>query len=78
MALGSAIGAPGLFYGSAKAIETAGPAGITRLYYRRCCSVYGYRALGEMAVHRPLAGSFSQYASHYLGRERFLRVDLCF
>ncbi len=25
------------------------------------------RALGEMAVHQPVSGSFGHYASHYLG-----------
>ena len=66
MALGSAIGT-GLFYGSAKAIETAGPAVLLAYIIGGAAVFMVMRALGEMAVHSPLAGSFSQYASHYLG-----------
>ncbi|MGY2273758.1 MULTISPECIES: amino acid permease [Pseudomonas] len=66
MALGAAIGV-GLFYGSASAIKTAGPA-ILLTY--AVCGVFVFfvmRALGEMAVHNPVAGSFSRYAFDYLG-----------
>ncbi|HEM8877110.1 TPA: amino acid permease [Providencia stuartii] len=66
MALGAAIGT-GLFYGSAKAIETAGPAVLIAYIIGGAAVFMVMRALGEMAVHNPLAGSFSQYASHYLG-----------
>ncbi|HHR6078228.1 TPA: amino acid permease [Providencia alcalifaciens] len=66
MALGSAIGT-GLFYGSAKAIETAGPAVLLAYIIGGAAVFMVMRALGEMAVRSPLAGSFSQYASHYLG-----------
>ncbi|NWA43662.1 amino acid permease [Pseudomonas reactans] len=66
MALGAAIGV-GLFYGSASAIKTAGPA-ILLTY--AVCGVFVFfvmRALGEMAIHNPVAGSFSRYAFDYLG-----------
>ncbi len=66
MALGAAIGV-GLFYGSASAIKTAGPA-ILLTY--AVCGVFVFfvmRALGEMAIHNPVAGSFSRYAFEYLG-----------
>lgn len=66
MALGAAIGT-GLFYGSAKAIQTAGPAVLLAYIIGGAAVFMVMRALGEMAVHSPLAGSFSQYASHYLG-----------
>ncbi|MEX9948920.1 amino acid permease [Providencia alcalifaciens] len=66
MALGSAIGT-GLFYGSAKAIETAGPAVLLAYIIGGAAVFMVMRALGEMAVRSPLAGAFSQYASHYLG-----------
>ncbi|MDX4945328.1 MULTISPECIES: amino acid permease [Providencia] len=66
MALGAAIGT-GLFYGSAKAIETAGPAVLIAYIIGGAAVFMVMRALGEMAVHNPIAGSFSQYASHYLG-----------
>ncbi|MGJ7515061.1 amino acid permease [Pseudomonas baetica] len=66
MALGSAIGT-GLFYGSASAIQMAGPA-VLLAYLIGGAAVYMVmRALGEMAVHNPVAGSFGQYASTYLG-----------
>ncbi|HEK1687820.1 TPA: amino acid permease [Pseudomonas putida] len=67
MALGAAIGV-GLFYGSASAIKSAGPA-ILLAY--ALCGVFVFfvmRALGEMAVHDPVAGSFSRYAYNYLGQ----------
>ncbi|MCK1142105.1 amino acid permease [Providencia stuartii] len=66
MALGAAIGT-GLFYGSAKAISTAGPAVLIAYIIGGAAVFMVMRALGEMAVHNPIAGSFSQYASHYLG-----------
>ncbi|MBT8766502.1 amino acid permease [Metapseudomonas boanensis] len=66
MALGSAIGT-GLFYGSASAIQMAGPA-VLLAYLIAGAAVYMVmRALGEMAVHNPVSGSFGHYASSYLG-----------
>jgi histidine transporter len=66
MALGSAIGT-GLFYGSAEAIKMAGPA-VLLVYLIGGAAVYMVmRALGEMAVHNPVSGSFGEYASTYLG-----------
>ncbi|BCG27465.1 amino acid permease [Pseudomonas tohonis] len=66
MALGSAIGT-GLFYGSASAIQMAGPA-VLMAYLMAGAAVYMVmRALGEMAVREPVAGSFGQYASSYIG-----------
>ncbi|MDE9456379.1 amino acid permease [Xenorhabdus bovienii] len=66
MALGSAIGT-GLFYGSAEAIRAAGPAVLLAYAIGGAAVFMVMRALGEMAVHHPVAGSFSHYASHYLG-----------
>lgn len=66
MALGAAIGT-GLFYGSAAAIQAAGPA-VLLAYLLGGAAVYMVmRALGEMAVRTPVSGSFGQYASSYLG-----------
>lgn len=56
-----------MFYGSAKAIQTAGPAVLLAYIIGGAAVFMVMRALGEMAVRSPLAGSFSQYASHYLG-----------
>ena len=54
MALGSAIGT-GLFYGSASAIQMAGPA-VLMAYLMAGAAVYMVmRALGEMAVREPVA-----------------------
>ena len=64
--LGSAIGT-GLFYGSASAIRLAGPA-VLLAYLISGAAVYMVmRALGEMAVHDPVSGSFGHYATSYLG-----------
>jgi len=66
MALGSAIGT-GLFYGSASAIQMAGPAVLLAYLIGGAAVFMVMRALGEMAVHNPVAGSFGHYASIYLG-----------
>jgi len=66
MALGSAIGT-GLFYGSASAIQKAGPAVLLAYIIGGAAVFMVMRALGEMAVRHPVSGSFSQYASRYLG-----------
>jgi AAT family amino acid transporter len=66
MALGSTIGV-GLFLGSANAIKLAGP-GILLSYILGGIAIFIImRALGEMAVHQPVAGSFSRYAQDHLG-----------
>lgn len=66
LALGSAIGT-GLFYGSAAAIKMAGPS-VLLAYLVAGIAVYiVMRALGEMAVRNPVSGSFSHYASQYIG-----------
>ncbi|MNF34986.1 Proline-specific permease ProY [compost metagenome] len=67
MALGSAIGT-GLFYGSASAIKLAGPSVLLAYLIGGAAIYMMMRALGEMAVHNPVSGSFGHYASQYLGR----------
>lgn len=66
IALGSAIGT-GLFYGSASAIQAAGPAVLLAYILGGAVVFVVMRALGEMAVRHPVAGSFGQYASRYVG-----------
>ncbi|WP_312284164.1 amino acid permease [Yokenella regensburgei] len=66
IALGSAIGT-GLFYGSAAAIQTAGPAVLLAYLIGGAAVFIVMRALGEMAVRNPISGSFGSYARHYLG-----------
>ena len=66
IALGSAIGT-GLFYGSAGAIQKAGPS-VLLAYLIGGAAVYVVlRALGEMAVRNPVSGSFGEYAAKHLG-----------
>jgi L-asparagine transporter-like permease len=66
MSLGAAIGV-GLFLGSATAIKLAGPSIL--LSYVICGGAIFFimGALGEMAIHNPVAGSFSLYAQDYIG-----------
>ncbi len=66
MSLGAAIGV-GLFLGSAGAIQLAGPAILIAYALGGIVIFIIMRALGEMAVENPVAGSFSRYAKDYLG-----------
>ncbi|MES2311162.1 MAG: amino acid permease [Pseudomonadota bacterium] len=66
MALGMAIGA-GLFLGSASTIKLAGPSVLFAYLFGGAMIFIIMRALGEMAVQDPVAGSFSTYAHKYLG-----------
>ena len=65
MALGSTIGV-GLFLGSATAIQLAGPSIILAYILAGAIAFVVLRALGEMAVHDPVSGSFAHYARQYL------------
>ncbi len=66
MSLGAAIGV-GLFLGSASAIKLAGPAILLAYAIGGVAMFFIMRALGEMAIQNPVAGSFSRYARNYLG-----------
>lgn len=66
MSLGAAIGV-GLFLGSATAIKMAGPAILLAYAIGGAAMFFIMRALGEMAIQNPVAGSFSRYARNYLG-----------
>ncbi len=65
LALGSTIGV-GLFLGSASAIKLAGPSILLAYLVAGIMTFFILRALGEMAVHHPVTGSFAAYASHYV------------
>ncbi|MDO4910508.1 MAG: amino acid permease [Corynebacterium sp.] len=67
IALGSAIGT-GLFYGSSDAIQAAGPSVLLVYILGGIVVYFMLRALGEMAVHLPVSGSFADYTERYLGR----------
>ncbi|WKD58307.1 Proline-specific permease ProY [Corynebacterium capitovis DSM 44611] len=66
IALGSAIGT-GLFYGSAGAIQAAGPSVLLVYLLGGAVIYFVLRALGEMAVRHPVAGSFAEYTRAHLG-----------
>ena len=66
IALGSAIGT-GLFYGSAGAIQAAGPSVLLVYLLAGAVVYFMLRALGEMSVHHPVPGSFAVYTRKYLG-----------
>ncbi|SOY64629.1 amino acid permease [Cupriavidus taiwanensis] len=66
MALGSAIGV-GLFLGAGNAIKMAGPAIMLAYLIGGAMIFLIMRALGEMAVHNPVAGSFCRYAQDHMG-----------
>ncbi|AWI06916.1 amino acid permease [Clostridium drakei] len=66
IALGGAIGV-GLFLGSATTIRMAGPAILLSYLAGGIILFIIMRALGEMAVEHPVAGSFSAYANEYMG-----------
>jgi AAT family amino acid transporter len=65
IAIGGAIGT-GLFLGSALAVRTAGPAVIVTYVIGAAIALLLMRALGEMAVAHPTAGSFGVYAELYV------------
>ena len=67
IAIGGAIGA-GLFLGSGVAISRAGPAILVGYAAAGTVIFLMARALGELALYRPVAGAFSTYAHELLGR----------
>jgi len=66
IALGGAIGV-GLFLGSAKAIQNAGPGLILGYAIGGLVIFFIMRALGELLLHRPVAGSFVVYTDEFIG-----------
>ena len=65
IALGGAIGV-GLFLGSGRAINQAGPGLIFAYAAAGVIIFFIMRALGELMLHRPVAGSFATYAEEYV------------
>ena len=66
IAIGGTVGT-GLFYGSAHVIQMTGPAIVVSYGIVGVVIYIIMRALGEMSVHEPVAGSFSYYAYRYCG-----------
>jgi AAT family amino acid transporter len=67
IAIGGAIGT-GLFLGSSLAVHTAGPGVILTYLIGAGIALLLMRALGEMAVAHPTAGSFGVYAELYVNK----------
>jgi len=67
IAIGGAVGA-GLFVGSGVAISRAGPALLVGYGAAGAMIFLMARALGELALYRPVTGAFSTYATELLGR----------
>jgi AAT family amino acid transporter len=66
IAIGGALGV-GLFLGSGKAIEETGPSLIFCYLVAGAVIFMMMRALGELALYRPVSGSFASYADELLG-----------
>jgi len=66
IALGGAIGS-GLFLGSAEAIHKAGPSLLLAYGLGGMAVFFMARALGELLLYRPVAGSFATYAEEFVG-----------
>jgi len=66
MAIGGAIGC-GLFLGSAGAIQHAGPSLLFSYALGGVMIFFIMRALGELLLYRPVAGSFTVYADAFIG-----------
>ncbi|MBA8880120.1 amino acid permease [Phyllobacterium myrsinacearum] len=66
IAIGGAIGV-GLFLGSGKAISMAGPGLLLSYAVGGIAVFFIMRALGELLLHKPVAGSFATYAEEYVG-----------
>ena len=66
IAIGGAIGV-GLFLGSAKAIQQAGPSLLLAYAVAGVVMFLIMRALGELLLYRPVAGSFATYADEFVG-----------
>lgn len=67
IAFGCAIGT-GLFYGAHDTIGLVGPAAFIAYAVGGLFIYFVVRALAEMAVYNPVAGSFSEYAYKYWGK----------
>lgn len=66
IAIGGAIGV-GLFMGSGKALHQVGP-GLVLVYALAGFVIFlVMRALGELLMHRPVSGSFAEYAGEFVG-----------
>ncbi|ACL59847.1 amino acid permease [Methylobacterium nodulans] len=65
IAIGGAIGV-GLFLGAGRAISQAGPGLVLSYALGGLVTFFIMRALGELLMHRPVAGSFATFAEEYV------------
>jgi L-asparagine permease len=66
IAIGGAIGV-GLFYGTGEKIATAGPGLVLSFVVAGLVAFFVLRAMGELVLYRPTAGSFVEYAREFIG-----------
>lgn len=66
IAMGGAIGV-GLFLGAGGRIAAAGPGLVFAYALAGVAAFFVMRALGELVLHRPTAGSFVEYAREFVG-----------
>nr|WP_232512768.1 amino acid permease [Actinopolyspora erythraea] len=66
IAMGGAIGV-GLFLGAGGLLERMGPGIILSYLVCGIAVFFVMRALGELVLHRPLSGSFVEYAREFIG-----------
>jgi L-asparagine permease len=66
IAIGGAIGV-GLFYGTGEKIATAGPGLVLAFVVAGIVAFFVLRAMGELVLYRPTAGSFVEYARQFIG-----------
>jgi AAT family amino acid transporter len=66
IAIGGAIGV-GLFLGSAKAIQSAGPGLLLNYVIAGAAVFFIMRALGELLAHRPVSGALAALAREFVG-----------
>ncbi len=66
IAIGGTIGV-GLFLGSATAIQKAGPGLVVSYAIGGLIMFFIMRALGELLLYKPVAGSFAAYAEEFVG-----------
>ncbi len=66
IAIGGTIGT-GLFLGAGTAISQAGPSLIIWYAAAGVVLLFAMRALGELLTHKPVSGSFAEYAREFLG-----------
>jgi amino acid transporter, AAT family len=66
IAVGGTIGV-GLFLGSATAIQKAGPGLVVSYAIGGLIMFFVMRALGELLLYKPVAGSFAAYAEEFVG-----------